>query len=585
MVRRIPRKFINDLLTRTDIAALIDARLPLKKKGKNFYACCPFHHEKTPSFSVNDEKQFYHCFGCGAHGNVIDFLMKFERLEFVESIEELASIHGLEVPSEKTDALKEQVQQRRHQRYNLYQWMEKLNAFYQKSLKDPAAYKARHYLAQRGLNDSTIELFSIGFALPGWSNLLDHFGHENTSELKDAGMLVTSDNGRIYDRFRERITFPIRDKRGNVIAFGGRVINQEMPKYLNSPETDIFHKGRQLYGLYEAKLSQSDLKLLLVVEGYMDVLTLAQFGIRYAVASLGTATTEEHIQLMFRTTDQIVCCYDGDKAGRKAAWRVLETALPYLNDGRQLRFIFLPEGEDPDTLLRSEGKVAFEQRIEQAQSFSAFLFDTVMLGIELNRPEGRAKLSSLALPLINQVPGETLRLYLRQELGKKLGILEDHLLDRLLPKKGVSKMPSSKQLKPTTMRVLIALLIQNPRLAKMVPSLEDIQQARIAGLPLFIELLEHCLACPGLNTAHLLELYRGKECQKQLEQLSAWGDMEFKEEKMIQIIFTDALNHLFDSILQQRLEILIARARAPLGLNTSERQEVRLITETLSKKK
>lgn len=583
MVGRIPRTFINELLIRTDITTLIEARLPLKKKGKNFYACCPFHHEKTPSFSVNHEKQFYYCFGCGAHGNAIDFLMKFDRLEFIESVEELATLHGLEVPGEKTDALKGQ--QERHQRYHLYQWMEKLNQFYKKSLKDVAASKARDYLAQRGLNDAVIERFSIGFALPGWNHLLDHFGHENTDQLKDAGMLVTNDNGKIYDRFRERIIFPIRDKRGRVIAFGGRVINEGMPKYLNSPETDIFHKGRHLYGLYEAQLSQSRLPLLLLVEGYMDVLALAQFEVPYAMASLGTATTEEHIQLMFRTTDEIICCYDGDEAGRKAAWRVLETALPYMNDGRQLRFIFLPEGEDPDTLLRSEGKKAFEQRIVQATSFSAFLFDTLMLGIELSGPEGRAKLSSLALPLISQVPGEILRLYLRQELGKKLGILEDHLLDKLLPKKGKPHPPPLQQLKPTTMRILIALLIQNPHLASMMPSLEHIKHAPIAGLPLFIELFEHCIASPGLNTAQLLELYRGRECQKQLKKLSAWQDMMFDEEEMTEIIFKDALNHLIDSVLEQRLEILIAQARSPLGLKASEREEVRLITETLSKKK
>ncbi|MDQ5892159.1 MAG: primase, partial [Pseudomonadota bacterium] len=411
MAGRIPRVFINDLLARTDIVDLIDARVKLKKQGKNYHACCPFHHEKTPSFTVNGDKQFYHCFGCGAHGNAIDFLMNYDRLEFVETIEELATMHGLEVPYETgTGPTKQEI----HQRHNQYELMGHISEFYQQALQHSVGVPALQYLQQRGLSAEVISHFAIGFAPSGWDNVLKRFGEgSDRNVLNDAGMLVTNDQGRTYDRFRERVMFPIRDKRGRVIAFGGRVLGNDTPKYLNSPETGIFHKGRQLYGLYEAQQSHKDLKRLLVVEGYMDVVALSQFCIDYAVASLGTSTTAEHIQLLFRATDQVVCCYDGDRAGREAAWRALETALPYLNDGRQLRFMFLPDGEDPDTLVRKEGKAAFEQRMVQALPLSQFLFETLQQQVDMSSADGRTKLGILAMPLIGQVPGETQRLYLR----------------------------------------------------------------------------------------------------------------------------------------------------------------------------
>ncbi|QCR37775.1 DNA primase [Nissabacter sp. SGAir0207] len=582
MAGRIPRVFINDLLARVDIVDLIDARVKLKKQGKNYHACCPFHNEKTPSFTVNGDKQFYHCFGCGAHGNAIDFLMNYDRLEFVESIEELATMQGLEVPYEAGSGPS---QIERHQRQSLYQLMEQLSAFYQHALGQPNGQAARDYLQQRGLSQEIVQHFAIGFAPAGWDNALKRFGRDSESRtaLNDAGMLVKNDQGRTYDRFRERVMFPIRDKRGRVIAFGGRVLGDGMPKYLNSPETEIFHKGRQLFGLYEAQKSHPTLSRLLVVEGYMDVVALAQFGIDYAVASLGTSTTADHIQLMFRATDNVVCCYDGDRAGREAAWRALETALPYLNDGRQLRFMFLPDGEDPDTLIRKEGKAAFEQRMEQAQPLSTFLFETLLPQVDLSSPDGRAKLSTLALPLIGQVPGETLRLYLRQQLGHKLGILDDSQLEKLLPKQAESANSyQAPQLKRTTMRILIGLLVQNPRLATLIPSLEGVEQAGLAGLDLFIELVETCLAQPGLTTGQLLEQYRDNKYSQQLEILATWNHMIVED--MVEQTFVDTLASLYDSILEQRLETLIARARTH-GLSTEEREEVQSLNQVLAKKK
>ncbi len=580
MAGRIPRVFINDLLARTDIVDLIDARVKLKKQGKNYHACCPFHNEKTPSFTVNGEKQFYHCFGCGAHGNAIDFLMNYDKLEFVETVEELAAMHNLDVPYEAGSGPS---QIERHQRQNLYQLLDGLNAFYQQSLTQPNAKDAREYLSRRGLSADVISRFAIGYAPPGWDNVLKRFGgnDENRQSLIDAGMLVTNDKGRSYDRFRERVMFPIRDKRGRVIGFGGRVLGDGQPKYLNSPETDIFHKGRQLYGLYEAQLSSSEPARLLVVEGYMDVVALAQYDINYAVASLGTSTTADHIQLLFRVTNNVICCYDGDRAGRDAAWRALETALPYMNDGRQLRFMFLPDGEDPDTLVRKEGKDAFEARMEQAQPLSTFLFNSLMPQVDLSTPDGRAQLSTLALPLITQVPGETLRIYLRQELGKKLGILDDSALERLMPKQAEATARAAPTLKRTTMRILIGLLLQNPELAPQVPPLDALDKNKLPGLGLFAELVNTCLSQPGLTTGQLLEQYRGTKEAATLEKLSMWDDIADKD--IAEKTFTDSLNHMFDSMLEQRQEELIARERTH-GLSSEERRELWRLNQELAKK-
>ncbi|MDK2633521.1 DNA primase [Pantoea stewartii subsp. indologenes] len=581
MAGRIPRVFINDLLARTDIVELIDARVKLKKQGKNYHACCPFHNEKTPSFTVNGEKQFYHCFGCGAHGNAIDFLMNYDRLEFVESIEELATSHGLDVPYEAGNGPSPM---ERHQRQSLYQLMDSLNGFYQQSLQQSSAQSARDYLQHRGLSADIINHFAIGYAPAGWDNVLKRFGKqpEDRESLMEAGMLVSNDKGRVYDRFRERVMFPIRDKRGRVIGFGGRVLGNDTPKYLNSPETPVFHKGRQLYGLYEALKNHPEPKRLLVVEGYMDVVALAQYGVDYAVASLGTSTTAEHIQLLFRSTDNVICCYDGDRAGREAAWRALETALPYMNDGRQLRFMFLPDGEDPDTLVRKEGKAAFEARMEQAMPLSSFLFDSLLPQVDLSSRDGKARLSTLALPLITQIPGETLRIYLRQELGNKLGILDDAQLEKLMPKQAQgASAPVAPPLKRTTMRVLVALLIQNPQLASLVPALDGLAESKIAGLPLFIELVKRCNENPGLTTGQLLELYRGTNFSQTLETLAVWNHMIVDEES--EAVFQDSLASIYDAALEERLEFLIARERTH-GLSTDERRELWTLSQAFAKK-
>jgi DNA primase len=507
--------------------------------------------------------------------------MNYDKLEFVETVEELAAMHNLEVPYEAGNGPS---QIERHQRQSLYQLMDGLSAFYQQSLTQPAAEPARQYLERRGLSSDVIARFAIGYAPPGWDNVLKRFGanQENRQSLIDAGMLVTNDQGRSYDRFRERVMFPIRDKRGRVMGFGGRVLGNDTPKYLNSPETDIFHKGRQLYGLYEAQQDNDEPQRLLVVEGYMDVVALAQYGINYAVASLGTSTTADHIQLLFRVTKNVICCYDGDRAGRDAAWRALETALPYMSDGRQLRFMFLPDGEDPDTLVRKEGKAAFEARMEQAMPLSTFLFNSLLPQADLTTPDGTTQLAALALPLISQVPGETLRIQLRQLLGNKIGIFDDAQLDRLMPKQAENATARpAPQLKRTTMRILIGLLVQSPELAPLVPPLEGLDKSRMAGLGLFTELVNTCLSQPGLTTGQLLEQYRGTKEAATLEKLAMWDDIADKD--IAEKTFNDALNHMFDSMLVQRQEELIARDRTH-GLSSEERRELWQLNQELAKK-
>ena len=430
----IPRSFIDDLIARTDIVDLINQRVKLKKAGRDYQACCPFHHEKTPSFSVSQSKQFYHCFGCGAHGNVISFLMEYDKLEFPEAIEELAAMQGLEVPRENVRQSGNFRPVSYKTKRDLYGLLEEITHFYQQNLQNDIP--SQNYLQGRGLSPEIIAKFELGFAPNNYDAVLKRFGvnPEETQKLRDTGMISENESGRIYDKFRNRVMFPIRDKRGRVIAFGGRVMGDERPKYLNSPESATYHKGNELYGLYQALQANENPEYLFVVEGYMDVVALAQFGVLNAVASLGTATTGEQIQQMFRVTEQIVCCYDGDRAGRDAAWRAFENALPYLYDGRQLKFIFLPDGEDPDTFVRSQGKEGFEQYLaEHSKSLSDFLFDSLLMQVDLSSPEGKSKLASLAIPLINRIPGEMLRVYLRNILGQKLGILDSAQLEAMLP--------------------------------------------------------------------------------------------------------------------------------------------------------
>ncbi|WP_261816605.1 DNA primase [Vibrio gallicus] len=579
MAGHIPRSFIDDLLARLDIVDIIDARVKLKKQGKNYGACCPFHNEKTPSFSVSQEKQFYHCFGCGVHGNAIDFMMEFERLEFVEAIDELASHIGVEVPREQRQGgvNRQGPQANSEQKRSLYDLLGSIANYYRSQLKTSAGKVAVEYLKNRGLSGEIAQKFDIGFVPDEWDSVRKNFGQQKQTQdaLVSAGMLIENDKGNRYDRFRGRVMFPIRDRRGRVIGFGGRVIGDGTPKYLNSPETPVFHKGKELYGLYEVLQTHRSPEQVLVVEGYMDVVALAQFGVDYAVASLGTSTTGDHLQMLFRQTSTIVCCYDGDRAGRDAAWRAMENALPYLNDGRQLKFMFLPDGEDPDSYIREHGKVAFEKQVQSATNLSDFMFQSLLSQVDTSSKEGMAKLSTLAVPLIDKVPGGTLRLYLRELLGRKLGLVDERQLQQLIAKNNQqqSRPAPHKKIERTPMRVVLALLLQNPQFVEFVPNLESIGQTNLPGLSLLFDVVDKCINHPHITTGQLLEHWRNHNNEKVLSLLASWDIPTYKEEDNLEDIFCDSLDKVIYQCIEKQIETLQAKERS-LGLSVEEKREL-----------
>ncbi|MGF1714872.1 DNA primase [Photobacterium chitinilyticum] len=575
MAGKIPRTFIDDLIARHDIVDIVDARVKLKKQGKNFGACCPFHNEKTPSFSVSQEKQFYHCFGCGAHGNVLDFVMEFDRLEFVEAIEELSSQLGLEIPREQGSGGGSSAP-RSKEKLGLYEMMGQISQFYQSQLRTKEGQVAVDYLKNRGLSGEVVQKFGIGFVPDQWDMVRTRFGRDAESQksLVTAGMLIENDNGRRYDRFRGRVMFPIHDRRGRVIGFGGRVLGDGTPKYLNSPETPIFHKGRELYGLYEVLQAYREPEKLLVVEGYMDVVALAQFGVDYAVASLGTATTGDHIQTMFRQTGTIVCCYDGDRAGRDAAWRAMEQALPYLTDGRQLKFMFLPDGEDPDTYIRQFGKEGFEHKINEAMSLSEFMFNSLVAQVDMSSKEGKAKLKTLAKPLLEKVAGETLREYLLNALGYNLGLPPDQI--RLELKRDETQRPRLPQqnIKRTPMRDVIALLIQNPRFVSSLGfDMAAFEEITVPGLNLLISVVDKCRSNPNITTGQLLEYWRGNKQEAMMARLATWELPLAKDEDNTLDVFLDAMDKVIDQCVKQQIEKLQAKSNT-VGLSVEEKREL-----------
>lgn len=442
MAGLIPNDFIDDLLERTDIVEVIGQRVPLKRKGKDHWACCPFHNEKSPSFSVNPAKQFYYCFGCGASGTALRFLQEYERLPFPEAVEELARLAGVDVPREEQSP---QQRERQKRQRSLYDLMASCGEYFAHQLyHHPLAAEVQRYVLNRGLSEEVVQRYQIGFAPAGWQNLIQHFGDtdENRSQLLATGMTIRNDAGREYDRFRERLMFPIRDMRGRTIAFGGRVLSPDgKPKYLNSPETPIFHKGQELYGLYEARQALRNFDNIIIVEGYMDVVALAQFGVKNAVATLGTATSQTHVARLFKLTPEIVFCFDGDEAGRRAAQRALENTLPEIRDGQQARFLFLPDGEDPDSLVRKEGFDGFMRRARQAQSLPDFLFQHLQTQADTSTLDGKARLASLARGWIDQVPEGVLQQLLMQQLSKLVGLSVEQILSSYKPIKPATAEP------------------------------------------------------------------------------------------------------------------------------------------------
>lgn len=517
---KIPKTFIDDLLTRIDVVDVINQRVPLKKTGSNYAARCPFHQEKTPSFTVSEHKQFYYCFGCGASGNAIGFLMQHDNLSFIEAIEQLAQQVGMPLPVETNNNNIDERQQ-------LYSIMQRANEFYQQQLRQHQdAKKVKIYLQNRGLSGQIAKKFGIGFAPLAWDNLQKYLADIHTEKLLSCGLLIKNDKKKIYDRFRDRIMFPIRDRQGRIIGFGGRMLGDNIPKYLNSPETPIFHKGSELYGLYEALQTNRQLDSILVVEGYMDVIALAQFNITNTVATLGTATTKLNAERLFRQASNIIFCFDGDSAGRTAAWRALKNILPLLEDGLDVRFMFLPEGEDPDSLVRRLGKAAFEKLLNQAHPLSVFLLNHLSTAADLTSLDGRSRLVKLAEPLLKQIPGKVLQQLLVAELAKRANI-DSQQLHALLKLEASSARPQTIPSVLTTekrslslMQRAISLLLQHPECVKNIQNPTRYQKIGLPGANTLHKLLELASNNPQINAGVLLEHWRGHKLYPRLAALA-----------------------------------------------------------------
>jgi DNA primase len=573
----IPERFIDELLARVDIVDVVQPRVPLKRAGREWTACCPFHDERTPSFYVSPAKQFYHCFGCGAHGSAVKFLMEYERLEFPDAVEELAQSVGLAVPHEGGD------RRPREDHTDLYALLDAAATFYQRALPDSVAAKA--YCKKRGLDAAIIERFRIGWAPGGWDAVKRALGTSDarTKMLEQAGMLSTGDKGKQYDRFRERLMFPIMDRRGRVIAFGGRIITSasnahsadaargEGPKYLNSPETPLFHKGRELFALWQVRQANTKLERLIVVEGYMDVVSLHQAGITQAVATLGTATTNEHAELLFRAAPDVIFCFDGDRAGRSAAWRALESVLPRMRDGRQAFFLFLPEGEDPDTLVRKEGTDGFEARLKNATPLSEYFYAYLSHDVNVATLDGRARLAEHAKPLLAKLPDGAFRDLMFAELERRTGVQTTPAAPAA-PRR--TSGPSTNAPKRTLVRSAIAMLLADPALAQEVTLPYAFAGLDKPGIPLLAELLDFLQERPGINTAMLLEHFAGREESAALQKLAL---TEFPgEPEALRTEFTDALNKLAGQTTQQRLDALI-RKQSEHALDENDKNELRAL--------
>jgi len=581
MAGRIPQNFIDDLIGRTDIVELIGARVPLKKAGREYKACCPFHDEKSPSFWVSPDKQFYHCFGCGAHGTALGFLMNYDRLSFPEAVEELASRAGVEVPREAGAPERDGDSSEA-----LYELNARVAGYFATALAGDA--RAREYVAQRGLDAESVARFQLGFATNSWSDVLRRFGGDagKVRQLAELGLVIEREGGQVrdgerhYDRFRDRLMFPIRDARGRVIAFGGRVIGDGEPKYLNSPETALFHKGRELYGMYEVRRSRVKLTRLLVVEGYIDVVRLHQAGVRNAVATLGTATTPEHLKRIFRLVSEVVFAFDGDRAGRAAAWRALQNALPEVREGREIRFLFLPEGHDPDTLVAQEGAEGFEHRLEAALPLSEYLVRELATQADLAHADGRARFAELARPLVARVPAGVYRELLIGRVAEAINLPAARLAE--LWKSGgaaparAGTDPRAPAARPAArprarhrgagrrglVGQAVQILLHHPAAATkvdeaLIRALEPVEEP---GMPFLRELLEELRALPATNTAQILERWRERPEGPRLAQLAA-EEVLVAEPRAAEREIATALERLVVGARQRRIDELLARSR------------------------
>lgn len=573
----IPQHFIDDLISRADIVEVLGKRIQLKKAGREFKANCPFHDEKTPSFTVSPSKGFYHCFGCSAHGTALGFLMEYDHLSFVEAVDSLATSMGIEVPREES--------QRPAKRYDeLFELLVKVDRYFQAQLRENSS--AQEYLKARGIDGATAKRFSIGYAPAGWSAVLDKFGKSNEAieRLLATGLIIRKDNGSHYDRFRDRIMFPIRDGRGRCIGFGGRVLGDEEPKYLNSPETVLFHKGRELYGLFEARQAIRNIEKLVVVEGYMDVIGLARHGIDFGVATLGTATTDDHLQRLFRLTEDVCFCFDGDAAGRTAAWRALETALPQIREGRQIRFVFLPEGQDPDSFVRDNGANAFEKALATGMPLSDFLVQELASQVTLDSVDGRARLAELASPLVQRIPPGFYQELLKERLAETVGMSVTKLnavmksgqlnLKGQRPVAGIAKIRKSRAARgqPSIVRWAITLLLNHPQAGRAL-DVEKLAGVTKPGTEILRELIETVQKEPNMTTAGLLERWRNREEGRHLGKLAA---AEVPDDEDFDA--TAELEHSLDQLAafrqRERVDNLIKKESVST-LSDTERAELR----------
>lgn len=574
---RIPDAFIDDLLARTDIVEVVGTRVPLKRQGKEHAARCPFHDERSASFTVSPTKQFYHCFGCGAHGTAISFLMNYDRLEFLDAVDELAKRVGMEVPRDT------RVRNEDSDTRDIYAAVDAAAHFFQKQLAGsaPQGAKARSYIDQRRIDGSIVERFMIGYAPDGFSGLRDALGTDprRMQLLERAGLFSKNDKGHVYDKFRDRLMFPIHDRRGRVIAFGGRVLDaDDSPKYLNSPETALFHKGRELYGLWQARQSNSKLDRLVVVEGYMDVVALVQYGVTQAVATLGTATTPDHAELLFRNAADVYFCFDGDRAGRGAAWKAVESVLPRMKDGRQALFLFLPEGEDPDTIVRKDGADGFDARLREATPLSEFFFAEMAKDVNLGTLDGKARLAERCKPLLAQIPDGAFGDLMRQRLTELTGVgARASAPQTHVPTQRAHAGSGAHAPKRSLVRSAIALLLQQPSLALTLEPPYRFATLRLPGIELLVEIAALVRERPDINTGALLEHFGEREEAAALQKLAthslpgegdAWRDE-----------FLDAMAQLEKQTLQQRVDELQAKQRES-GLDDADKGELRALLQS-----
>ncbi len=568
---RIPDAFIDDLLARTDLVEVIGSRVPLKRQGREYSARCPFHDERSPSFTVSPIKQFYHCFGCGAHGTAISFLMNYDRLEFLDAVDELAKRVGMEVPrdTQQRNVNPDSVDQ--------YAALDAASKFFQQQLE--ISDKALAYFKSRGLDAETHTRFGLGYAPDGFSALRDKLGTDERRMklLEQVGMFSRNDKGHVYDKFRDRVMFPIHDRRGRTIAFGGRVLDKDDgPKYLNSPETPLFHKGRELYGLWQVRQANTKIDRLIVVEGYMDVIALFQHGIQQAVATLGTATTPEHAELLFRNAPDVYFCFDGDAAGRRAAGKAMESVLPRMKDGRQAFFLFLPEGEDPDSLVRREGASGFDVRLQHATPLSQFFYDDLAKDVNLSTLDGKARLAERAKPLLAQIPDGAFGDLMRQRLTELTGVGAART-NGPAQTSTRARPPAHTTQKRSLVRSAIALLLQQPALALDLDPPYTFSILRQPGVSLLAELVALVRERPDITTGGLLEHFADREESTALQKLAS-QDMP-GEEALWRDEFLDAMAQLEKQTLQQRIDELQAKQRDG-GLDDEDKAELRALLLT-----